>query len=147
MTPKAEPQSEEVTLLWRIGAICCCCLVVIVLMIIANPLAMSKLLGGNLRNWHEVNFLLISNWLMIDEVDMCCNIGSTLIRPVDSGFLDEGSSIHFFLQVIRVLSLLDHPVSIWCYFVSRVMQRHPGEVWSHIWVFPKIGKHPKMDGL
>lgn len=52
-----------------------------------------------------------------------------LIRPVDSGFLDEGSSFFFFLQVIRVLSLLDHPVSIWCYFVSRVMQQHPGEVW------------------
>lgn len=69
MTPKAEPQSEEVTLLWRIGAISCCCLLVIVVMIIANPLAMSKLLGWLFK---QLIFLVIIfvDFKLVDDVDM-----------------------------------------------------------------------------
>lgn len=137
MTPKAEPQSEEVTLLWRIGAICCCCLVVIVVMIIANPLAMSKLLGGNLRNWHEVElYLLISNWLM----KLTCVATLDQFR-LGQWILDFWMKVHqfrFFWRVIGVLSLLDRPI-LW-FSVHLMLFRFQSNAtasrrsMSHIWV-------------
>ena len=66
------------------------------------------------------------------------------IRPVDSGFWMKVHQFSIFWRVIRVLSLLDHPgFMIQCpfddYFVSRVMQQHPGEVWVIYGRFRKIG--------
>lgn len=78
-------------------------------MIIANPLAMSKFLGGN-GNGTDIFGELFVDFKLVDEaeVDMFCKIGSTSIRPVDSGFWMNVYGFIFFAGDTSSIPL-DHP--------------------------------------
>lgn len=44
--PRPEPQSDEVTLLWRLGAVCGCCLLVLLALVMVNPWEVKRSSGG-----------------------------------------------------------------------------------------------------
>ena len=49
--PRPEPQSDEVTLLWRLGAVCGCCLLVLLALVMVNP--------WEVKRWDEVAHILL----------------------------------------------------------------------------------------
>lgn len=96
--PRPEPQSDEVTLLWRLGAICGCCLLVLLALVMVNPWEVKRWDVGSGTNfaWNlcldaNEGYLWIQLFLFLSNLigsEVCFLVGGSNVCYFESVQLD-----------------------------------------------------------